>query len=358
MEVSELVNRTKWCSFQDIRLELPPNQQPLNPSANTIIGRLLSPKSLSLPIIKEVVTKAWRPLYPLEVIKLDSNIFLFKFQHETDTQKTFLKRPWSIRGRHLILKKWNPCLTWKEVDLSKSTLWIQVHGLPTLWLSEANHKSIGAMVGDFLELDLSGEGGYEWRRFTRIKIDIDIEQPLLPGVFLPRPNLDNLWVSLKYEKLSTICYNCGLIGHDEKDCNKEIYKLQNPFGVQFVAAGSWLRPENGHIPAGVYDKLDLQKSHATWNEVVEEPLLFGTAVQHPVECNNDLSQAYPPQGQTVVGLCSHANCASSSLQIPTKLDAPIAAIPGLSLNPLSYNQPTPDSHLGPTLHQAHSPPHP
>ena len=67
--------------------------------------------------------QVWRPLYPLEVIKLDK-IFLFKFQHETDSQKTLLKRSWSIHGGHLILKKWNPYLTWKEVDLSKSTLWI------------------------------------------------------------------------------------------------------------------------------------------------------------------------------------------------------------------------------------------
>nr|POE88627.1 hypothetical protein CFP56_61541 [Quercus suber] len=332
MEVSDLVNRTKRCSSQDIRLELPPNQQSQNPTANTII-----------------------------VIKLDSNIFLFRFQHETDAQKTFLKRPWSIRGGHLILKKWNPCLTWKEVDFSKSTLWIQVHGLPTLWLSEANLKIIGTLAGDVIELDLSGEGGSEWRRFTRIKVNIEVEQPLLPGVFLPRPNLDDLWVSLKYEKLSIICYICGLIGHDEKDCNREIYKLQNPFGARFKAAGPWLRPENDHIPMGVYDKLDLQKVHATWTEIEEEPLVPDTAVQPSVECSQDLPQVYPLQGQMAVGLCSHANCTSSSSQIPAELGVTIVATQGLS-HPLSPNpclsniQPTPDTHVGPVLPQAHSPP--
>ena len=61
------------------------------------------------------------------------------------------------------------------MDFSKTTLWIQVHGLPLLWLSEANLRSIGTMVGEVLELDLSGEGGSEWIRFTRIKIDIAVE---------------------------------------------------------------------------------------------------------------------------------------------------------------------------------------
>ena len=348
MEVSELVNRTKRCSFQDIRLELPPNQQPLNSSANTIIGKLVSPKILSLPVIKEVVTKAWRPLYPLEVIKLDPNIFLFKFQHETDAQKTFLKRPWSIRGGHLILKKWNPCLTWKEVDFSKTTLWIQIHGLPSLWLSEANLRSIGTMAGEVLELDLSGEGGSVWRRFSRIKIECAVEQPLLPGVFLPRPNLDDLWVSLKYEKLSIICYICGLIGHDEKECNKETLKLQNPFGAQFVAAGPWLRPENDHMPVGIYDKKDMQDKHATRKEAAEATLVPDTPVHLPAECSQDLTQECQPQGQELVGLSSHAICTNSPPQTATKPDEPIAATPGLSL----ISSPTSG---GPTLSQAHSP---
>ena len=322
MEVSELVNRTKRCSFQDIRLELPPNQQPLNPSAITIIRKLLSPKILSLPVIKEVVTKAWRPLYPLEVLKLDPNIFLFKFQHETDAQKTFIKWPWSIRGGHLILKKWNPCLTWKEVDFSKTTLWIQVHGLPSLWLSEANLRSIGTMAGEVLELDLAGEGGSEWRRFTRIKTDIDVAQPLLPRVFLPRPNLNDLW---------------------------------NPFGAQFVAAGSWLRSENDHMPVGIYDKRDLQDKHATRNEAAEATMVPDTPVQLPVDCSHDLPQVCQLQGQALVGSCSHANCTGSPPQTATKLDASNVAMTGLSLNSTPTNQPI---SVGPTLPQAHSPPHP
>lgn len=59
--------------------------------------------------------------------------------------------------------------------LSKSVVWVQVHGLPSLWLSEVNLRTIGGMVGEVLELDLSDEGGAQWRRFTRIKVNIDIE---------------------------------------------------------------------------------------------------------------------------------------------------------------------------------------
>ena len=129
------------------------------------------------------------------------------------------------------------------MDFSKTTLWIQVHGLPSLWLSEANLRSIGTMAGEVLELDLAGEGGSEWRRFTRIKTDIDVAQPLLLGVFLPRPNLDDLWVSLKYEKLSIICYTCGLIGHDERIATKKPSNYRTPLvpSLWLLVLGSGLK---------------------------------------------------------------------------------------------------------------------
>ena len=84
-------------------------------------------------------------------------------------------------------------------------------------------------------------------------------------------------------------------------------------------------------------------------------MVLDTPVQLPVECSHDLPLVCQPQGQALVGLSSHANCTSSPPQIATKLDASNAATTGLSLNSSPSNQPT---SVGPTLPQAHSPPHP
>ena len=122
-------------------------------------------------------------------------------------------------------------------------------------------------------------------------------------------------------------------------------------GTQFVAAGSWLRAENDHIPGGVYDKRDLQDKH----EVAETSMVPDTPVQFPVDCSHDLPQVCQPQGQALVGSCSHANCTNSPPQIATKTDASPAATTGPSLNSDPTNQPI---SVGPKLPQAHSPPHP
>ena len=113
MELSELVDRTAKISCLDIRLELPPNQASPCKSQNNLLGKLISSKVIGFNTVRDVVGKAWRPSFPLEVKRLEGNLFLFSFHHEADLLKAFRRRPWSIRGGHLILKKWSSDLAWK-----------------------------------------------------------------------------------------------------------------------------------------------------------------------------------------------------------------------------------------------------
>jgi len=168
MEVSNIVNRTTKVSCLDIHLELPPNQVNTNLSQHNLLGELISSKVIGFNSIKDVVLKAWRPTYALEVKRLGGNVYLINFQHKANLHKAFLRRLGSIRGSHLILKKWSLELTWQEIDFSLSSFWVQVHSLPRLWQFEDNLKAIGRKLGAVLEVDFNGKGGGEWRKFTRV----------------------------------------------------------------------------------------------------------------------------------------------------------------------------------------------
>ena len=98
----------------------------------------------------------------------------------------YRRRPWSIRGGHLVLKQWNPSLTWQEVTFTTSALWVQVHGLPKLWRSPENLRLIGGKVGSVVEVDLARDGGGTWKRFIRIQIEVELHRPLLPGIFFTK----------------------------------------------------------------------------------------------------------------------------------------------------------------------------
>lgn len=204
-------------------------------------------------MIKDVTVKAWKLVFPMEIKRLSKEVFMFIFHHEVDLHKVYSRRPWSIKGGHLVIKRWSPELTWQEVDFSTSSIWVQVHGLPPLWRTKDNLKRIGSRVGLVLEVDLTGEPGGAWRKFIRLRVEMDIANPLSPGVFLPRPNRKDLWIDLKYEKIPDLCYRYGIIGHNQKNCSNEVFKLKNPYGERFKVAGPWLRIDNEDIPDEIAD---------------------------------------------------------------------------------------------------------
>uniref|UniRef100_A0A2N9I4W7 Reverse transcriptase domain-containing protein n=1 Tax=Fagus sylvatica TaxID=28930 RepID=A0A2N9I4W7_FAGSY len=216
-------------SYADFRLELPSNQTIPKSLEHTLIGKIVSLHKFNSILVHEVVSKAWNPKGSIKVSTVGKNLFVFSFENETDCHFAFSRRPWTLKGAHLILREWKPRLTWEEVDFTTSTFWVQVHGLPGAWQLEDNLKRIGNKVGIVKEIDFVDDGRFFWRRFIRLRIEVDITKPLIPGVFLPRPELNDLWIGLKYEKLPE-------------------------FGEKFIAYGPWLRLENELTPPGIYDR--------------------------------------------------------------------------------------------------------
>ena len=55
---------------------------------------------------------------------VDKNVFMLTFKHEADVRKAWNRRPWCIRGEHLILKKINANLSLNEVDFKTTKFWV------------------------------------------------------------------------------------------------------------------------------------------------------------------------------------------------------------------------------------------
>lgn len=51
---------------------------------------------------------------------------------------------------------------------------------------------------------------------------MNLDAPFPTGCWIPRRNQPNLWVVYKYERLQSLCYKCGKIGHDQMSCKNQL----------------------------------------------------------------------------------------------------------------------------------------
>jgi hypothetical protein len=102
------------------------------------------------------------------------------------------------------------------------------------------------------------------------------------GFPLDRKPIHPLWIQFKFEKLGLFCYECGMLGHDIKDCvDVEVQKLWRE-RVMLGIHGSWLRSEVSEFQPGI-DLDELENSDRSECIRLDEagPLIPKTQTQSP-----------------------------------------------------------------------------
>lgn len=125
----------------------------------------------------------------------------------------------------------------QSTSLKNIEIWVQIYDIPRGLLSENVLKSIGVSIGDFIKSDPANLDG-SWKQYARPRVALGVEKPIKRRMKLKRDGNIWSWINFKYERLGTICFVCGRIGHSERDYNV-VYA--NPDKVIDRAYGSWLR---------------------------------------------------------------------------------------------------------------------
>jgi hypothetical protein len=158
---------------------------------------------------------------------LGENLFLFTFTQAAGKRRVLEDGPWMFGKDLVVMADFDESKSIEELKFIYIPVWVRVSKLPLGMMNKAVGEAIGGEMGEFVEMekeeDVSAVG-----RFLRVKIRWDIRKPLMRGVMVqaegkegkPRP----LWCPVAYEYLPDFCYTCGLIGHIDKECSRELKK--------------------------------------------------------------------------------------------------------------------------------------
>lgn len=118
-------------------------------------------------------------------------------------------------------------MTARSVTFSEVPMWIQMWGLPFDLINDEEGLDIGKRLGRVVEVDKKTFSS-DQARFIRVRVAIPLEKPIRRGGYVSNPKGDQVQIGFKYERLVGLCFQCGLFGHDAKECKKQKTQTRQP----------------------------------------------------------------------------------------------------------------------------------
>lgn len=107
-------------------------------------------------------------------------------------------------------------------------------------MNTQNAARIANQIGQIVEIEEPIFEGCLVRSFMRVRVMVNVYKPLLKGCWIPRRDLPKTWVVFRHEILQGLCFNCGIIGHEQNGCkreramvvvNKEVSRYSGQLGI-------------------------------------------------------------------------------------------------------------------------------
>ena len=180
-----------------------------------IVAKFFTPRALNVEAVACTFNPIWRSKNGFQIQNLGDHRLLFIFENKSDVERVLRNEPWSFDKHVIVLQYFNKTLPLCDVVFKGTVFWVQVHDIPITYMNQATAKELCASIGEVMRMPVGSTLGGQG--FMRVRVRVDVTQPLCCGRVVTLENGEQLWVTFKYERLPILCYWCGCLDHADKD---------------------------------------------------------------------------------------------------------------------------------------------
>ena len=182
-----------------------------------LAAKFFTRRVLNMEAIARTFTLLWKTRKGFEIRDLGDHKILFVFPEKADIDRVLEGEPWSFDRHLVVLQRIERDDALRSMDFSVTRFWVQVHDMPigSFFLDLA--KEIGSVVGK-VENRMTDEGDQYGVNFIRLRVAVDIQNPICRGRMFSTARGKEGWVNFRYERLPNICYWCGKLTHGDREC--------------------------------------------------------------------------------------------------------------------------------------------
>ncbi|EOA25077.1 hypothetical protein CARUB_v10018385mg, partial [Capsella rubella] len=145
---------------------------------------------------------------------LDGGRVQFRFQSEESMNLVLRRGPWSFNDWMVTTHRWYPNIS--EIEMKIIPFWVQIQGIPTLYLTNSMARWVGNRLGLVTETDYDENANQVGS--VRVRIDWNVDSPLRFQKNVQFVVGENTVVKFRFERLRNFCTKCGSLHHDVREC--------------------------------------------------------------------------------------------------------------------------------------------
>ena len=170
----------------------------------SIAAKFLTKRALNVDVIARTFTPLWRAHNGFKIQNFGDHKILFIFDNKEDVDRISRSEPWSFNKNLVVMQRYEGETPLEDIKFERTTLWVQVHGIPTRYMNIGVVEKICGVVGDVFRQ--SDPRLFDGGNFIRVQVSIDVSLPLCRGRLVSLNKETEVWVTFKYKRLPNICY--------------------------------------------------------------------------------------------------------------------------------------------------------